>query len=71
MSERAPPKSALNKPGNQRLGAALRENLRRRKAQAKGRAREAGEAPQSPLPEPPQAPNSAGFHDDNKRTGKA
>ena len=69
MSERAPPKSAPNKPGNQRLGAALRENLRRRKAQAKGRAREAGEAPQSD-PEPPQAPNSAGFPDDNKRTGK-
>jgi hypothetical protein len=51
----------------QRLEAALRENLKRRKAQAKGRA---GEAEQGTEPEAPQAPNSAGFPN-HKRTGNA
>jgi hypothetical protein len=63
MTDRTPPKSLRN----DRLGAALRENLKRRKAQAKGRAREA--APET-QPEAPQAPNSAGFPND-KRKGNA
>jgi hypothetical protein len=40
MSDR--PKSAEKARRQRRLGAALRENLRRRKAQAKGRATAAG-----------------------------
>jgi hypothetical protein len=47
-------------PGRARLSAALRENLKRRKAQAKGRA-QAGQAPEGPDPAAPPAPNSAGF----------
>ena len=67
MSDRAPPKSPRNAPRKDRLGAALRENLKRRKAQAKGRATEAGEGSE---PEAPQAPNSAGFPN-HKRAGNA
>jgi hypothetical protein len=44
MSERAPPKSPRNASGKDRLGAALRENLKRRKRQARGRAENRGEA---------------------------
>jgi hypothetical protein len=67
MTRQKPPKSAPRSPRNDRLGAALRENLKRRKAQAKGRAKEAGEGTES---EAPQAPNSAGFPN-HKRTGNA
>jgi hypothetical protein len=67
MTDRKPPKSAPRAPHSERLGAALRENLKRRKAQAKGRAMEAGERAE---PEAPQAPNSAGFPN-HKRTGNA
>ena len=67
MSDRTPPKAPRNAPRKDRLAAALRENLKRRKAQAKGRAGEAGEGTE---PEAPQAPNSAGFPN-HKRTGNA
>jgi hypothetical protein len=47
MTERG--KSAEKAGRQRRLGAALRENLKRRKAQAKGRATaEAGQAPGKP-----------------------
>ncbi len=57
MTDRTPPKSPPNGPRADRLGAALRENLKRRKAQAKGRAGEARKGG-------PEAPNSAGFSGD-------
>jgi hypothetical protein len=41
--EAEPPKRAEKARRHRRLGAALRENLKRRKAQAKGRATAAGE----------------------------
>ncbi|MCA3351719.1 MAG: hypothetical protein INF97_14090 [Roseomonas sp.] len=47
---KTPPKQALSR--EERLAAALRENLRRRKAQA--RARDAAEAP--PKPDSPEKP---------------
>jgi hypothetical protein len=67
MTNRAPPKPASYAPRKDRLGGALRENLKRRKAQAKGRALEA--EPETP-PAAPQAPNSAGFPN-HKRKGNA
>jgi len=42
-----PPKSAEKASRQRRLGAALRENLKRRKAQAKGRAGAPGHDPQA------------------------
>jgi len=71
MTDRSPPKSAPRRPQTERLGAALRENLKRRKAQAQGRAQEAAEGvPRLDPPEPSEAPNSAGFPAD-KRKGNA
>jgi hypothetical protein len=60
MTDRDPPKPPSDPARTRRLGAALRENLKRRKAQAKGRVlgTEGGPA------ESPQAPNSAGFPDE-------
>jgi hypothetical protein len=47
--EREPPKRAEKAKRQHRLGAALRENLKRRKVQAKGRAAaEGGEAAAKP-----------------------
>ena len=47
--EREPPKRAEKARRQRRLGAALRENLKRRKAQAKGRgAAGGGEAAEKP-----------------------
>jgi hypothetical protein len=60
MSQRDPPKPASDPARTRRLGAALRENLKRRKAQAKGRALEV----EDEAGESPQAPNSAGFSED-------
>ena len=63
MSDRAPPKSPRNAHGKDRLRAALRENLKRRKAQAKGRAKEAGEGTEPEarkLPIPPDSPTTNG-----------
>ena len=66
MTDREPPKPPSDLARRSRLGAALRENLKRRKAQAKGRAPGTEAGP----PESPQAPNSAGFPDE-KRKGNA
>jgi hypothetical protein len=66
MTDREPPKPPSDPARSRRLGAALRENLKRRKAQAKGRALEAADE----ATESPQAPNSAGFSGD-KRSGNA
>lgn len=41
---------------NERLRAALRENLKRRKSQARGRASEPAEAEGDPAPDPRPAP---------------
>jgi hypothetical protein len=60
MSDRDPPKLTSDPTRTRRLGAALRENLKRRKAQAKGRALEVEDG----AGESPQAPNSAGFPDE-------
>jgi len=56
------PGSAPRRTATDRLGAALRENLKRRKAQAKGRER----ASDTPAGEPDSrpAPNSAGIRAD-------
>jgi hypothetical protein len=63
MTDRGKPKSASGTPRADRLGAALRENLKRRKAQAKGRADQAdGAGPAQPAT--PKAPNSAGISKD-------
>jgi hypothetical protein len=58
MSE--PPKAVQKARRERRLGAALRENLRRRKAQAKGRSAAARE-PQARTPH-----DSAGIADDKQ-----
>ena len=55
-----PPKSAEKARQQRRLGAALRENLKRRKAQAKGRA--AAEGAQTPA----KPHDSAGFGADKR-----
>ena len=57
MTGQKPPKSVPKSPRADRLGAALRENLKRRKAQAQGRAGKARKGG-------PEAPNSAGFSGD-------
>jgi hypothetical protein len=59
MIDQKPPKSAPGAVRSDRLGAALRENLKRRKAQAKGRAQEEGNGSAGSGTGP--APNSAGF----------
>ena len=63
MTDRDPPKPPPDPARTRRLGVALRENLKRRKAQAKGRALEPEDGPA----ESPQAPNSAGFSGDKGR----
>ena len=60
MTER--PKNAEKARQQRRLGAALRENLKRRKLQAKGRA--AGEGAQAPG----KAHDSAGIGADKERS---
>jgi hypothetical protein len=60
MPEREPRKPASDPARTRRLGAALRENLKRRKAQAKGRALEGEDG----AGEGPVAPNFAGFSED-------
>jgi hypothetical protein len=59
MTDQKPPKSAPGTGRSNRLGVALRENLKRRKAQAKGRGRQGGEG--APPSDTVSAPNSAGF----------
>jgi hypothetical protein len=64
VMEKPPDEKAQDKPAKPpadreaRLAAALRENLRRRKAQA--RARSADQTPPGPLGKPPAEPGSGG-----------
>ncbi len=63
MTDRSTSKSAARPPRADRLGASLRENLKRRKAQAKGRAHRA-EGAEVTDPDTRRAPNSAGITKD-------
>jgi hypothetical protein len=69
MTDRVKAPSGPRSSRAQRLGAALRENLKRRKAQAKGRVQEEGRT-QNGQSGAPEAPNSARFSGD-KPDGKA
>jgi hypothetical protein len=69
MTDRAKSPPGPRSPRAQRLGAALRENLKRRRAQAKGRVQEQGRT-QNVQSGAPEAPNSARFAGD-KPEGKA
>ena len=69
MTDRAKLPPGPRSPRAQRLGAALRENLKRRKAQATGRVLEQGRT-QNVQSSAPEAPNSARFSGD-KPEGKA
>jgi hypothetical protein len=59
------PKAAQKARQERRLAAALRENLKRRKAQAKGRVAAETDIPKGPAPSA-EPHDSAGFADDKR-----
>ena len=62
------PKRTQKASQQRRLGAALRENLKRRKAQAKGRARAPGTDPEDDLEADGESHDSAGIAAHKRRS---